>query len=132
MKYQVLQLTTLFILFDMNFTFIIVVIASTSYFLFVFRSWKSTKEPVENTLIALYGNSWMHGTNQFLSLEEVYYRISCLNFSWQILKWKEYASSQLITPVKSNHMFTMAVEKLKAFLMLLLISGYHELPIKEM
>ena len=50
-------------------------------------------------MIVLGGNNWMHGTNQPLSLKEVNYRMSYLNFSWQILRWKVYALSQLITLV---------------------------------
>ena len=91
--------TTFFTLFDITFSFIIVVIDPEFYFHFVFRSRKSTKQPIGNTLIVLSGNNWMYGTNQPLSLKQVNYRMSYLNFSWQILRWKEYASSQLITPV---------------------------------
>ena len=73
----------------------------------------------------------MHGTNQPLFLKEVYYHMSYLEFSCQILKWKEYTSSQLTTPV-FNHLFTMTVEKLKAFLAILLVNGSAGLPRQEM
>ena len=59
--------------------------------------------------------------------------MSYLNFSWQMLKWKEYALSQLTIPVwKVTIIFTMTVEKLEAFLMILLVSVYAGLPRQEM
>ena len=94
---------------------------------------KIEKQPVGNRLIVQYSNNWMRGTKQPLSFKEVYYHMSYLNFSWQMLKWKEYALSQLTIPVwKVTIIFTMTVEKLEAFLMILLVSVYAGLPRQEM
>ena len=104
-----------------------------SYFHFVFRSRKNAKQPVGKALIVLYGNNWMYGINQPLLLKEAYYRMSYFNFCWQILKWKEYKSSQLITLVwKVTICLPMTAEKLKAFLTIPLVSGYARLPRQEM
>ena len=74
----------------------------------------------------------MHGTNQPLPLKEVYYRISCFELFLAITKMEGICvESTNYGRLKSDHMLTITVEKLKAFLTSLLVIGYAGLPRQE-
>ena len=90
--------------------------------------WNSQLE----TLVVLYSNNWMHGTNQLVfersQLPHELFELFLTNEEIErtCVKSTNYAH------LKGNHMFIVTVEKLKAFLMILLASGCAGLPIQEM
>ena len=75
----------------------------------------------------------MHGTNQSLSLKEVYYRMSYFKlFLTNTEMERVCVESANYVQLKGNQMFTITVEKLKACLVILLASGYAGLSRREM
>ena len=76
----------------------------------------------------------MHGGNQALSLKELCYRMSYLNFFWRTNTEMERIclESTNYARLKGNHMFTMTVEEIKSFLTILLVSRYAGLLKQEM
>ena len=75
----------------------------------------------------------MHGTNQPLSLKEVYYRMSYLKFFLTNAEMERICvKSANYARLKGNHIFTMTAEKLKAFSTILLVSRYVGIPRQEL
>ena len=123
---------TLFTLFDLTFSFIIVVIESWILFSFWCSSGKSAKQLIRNidSFIQQQLNAWNEPAPVFeiSLLAHELFEVFLTNTKMEGI----CIESLNYTNLRGNHIVTMTVEELKVFLTILLVSRYAELPRQDM